>query len=334
MKIAYNWLKEYIDLKESPEGVARLLTQSGSEVKIIDEVDGDYLMDIEITPNRSDCLSYIGIARELSALTGKKVKMPPLTPLEISKTLNKRTKFLTPFAVEIKDKDICPRYTARLIKNVKVGESPAWLRKKIKLMGLRPVNNVVDITNFVLFELGQPMHAFDYDKIKGAKVIIRRSRKDESIILIDGVERKLEKDMPVIADRENAIAIGGVMGSLNTEVTGNTRNVLLESAYFDPVSVRRASFKSALISESSYRFERSVDPGMVLPASGRAALLIAEICGGELAEIIDKGKRPKENIKISLRMDKLNRISGLELKETYLKNILSGLCLKTVSGGK
>jgi phenylalanyl-tRNA synthetase beta chain len=325
MKINYTWLKDYIDIKKSPEETANILTMSGSEVKAIDKIGDDCVMDIEITPNRSDCLSYIGIAREICALTGAEVKMPPI------KAKKRKSSGKTPFTVEIRDKDLCPRYTARLIKGVNVGESPEWLKKKIVSIGLRPVNNIVDITNYVLFELGQPMHAFDYDKIKGKSVIIRRGRTGEKITSIDNVERKLEKDMLVIADQEGPIAVGGVMGGLDTEVADKTRNVLLESAYFDPISVRRTSFKLALMSESSYRFERGVDPGMVLGASDRAALLISTICGGKICELLDKGHKSDEERKVFLRIDRLNKILDLDLKKNYVKDVLSGLGLRATA---
>ena len=325
MKISYNWLKEYIDIKQSPEKLAALLTKSGSEVKAIDRTAGDSIMDIEITPNRSDCLSYIGIAREVSALTGRTVKMPPL------KVKGQKPFGKVPFTVDIKDKDLCPRYTARLIRDVKVGESPAWLKKKIITMGLRPINNIADVTNFILFELGQPMHAFDYDKIKENAVVIRCAREGESIISIDNVKRRLEKDMLVIADRERAIAIGGVMGGLDTEVTEKTKNVLLESAYFSPISIRRTSFRLALMSESSYRFEREVDPEMVLGASDRAALLIKDLCGGRIAELVDKGDKPRRRKTVLLRTERLNKILNLGLKEVYVKKVLNSLLIKTTS---
>ena len=325
MKISYNRLKEYIKIKESPAKIAELLTKSGSEVKAIGTAGSDSIMDIEITPNRSDCLSYVGIAREASALTGKTVKIPPFR-IKKQKALPKAQ-----FSVDIKDKDLCPRYTARLIRDVKVGGSPDWLKKKILSMGLRPVNNIVDITNFVLFELGQPMHAFDYDKIRGKSVIVRRAHDGEKLVSIDKLVRKLEKGMLIIADNERPIAIGGIMGGLDTEVTKNTKNILLESAYFDPVSVRRTSFKLALSSESSYRFERSVDPQMVLDASSRAALLIKDICGGKIDELADKGKRPERHRTISLRIEQLNKILNLQLKETYVKKVLKNLGLKPIS---
>jgi phenylalanyl-tRNA synthetase beta chain len=328
MKITYNWIKEYIDLKQSPEEIAAILTNSGSEVKAVERVGGDYIMDIEITPNRSDCLSYIGIARELSASTGKSLKMPPLE-VKTQKPLGK-----APFTVDIKDEDLCSRYTARLIRDVKVGESPDWLKKKIISMGLRPVNNIVDITNYILFELGQPMHAFDYDKIKGKAIVVRRSRQGEKITSIDRVERSLGSDMLVIADHERPIAIAGVMGGLDTEVTENTKDVLLESAYFNPISIRRTSYKLALISESSYRFERGVDPGMVIPASGRASILIENICGGKIGEFVDKGTRPGKEKKVSLRLERLNKILNLNLRESDVKKILLRLFLKASSPKK
>ncbi len=319
MKISYNWLKEYIDIKESPERLADMLTNSGSEVKSIETMGGDSIMDIEITPNRPDCLNYLGIAREVSALTGEKVKIP------LSRV--KKADSKAPFSVEIKDKALCPRYTARLIKNVSVKGSPDWLKKKIIAMGLRPVNNIVDITNFVLFETGQPMHAFDYDKIKGGRIIIRRTADGEKIVSIDNVERRLEKDMLIIADSERPIAVAGVMGGLNTEVSDRTKDILLESAYFNPVSVRRTSYKLALTSESSYRFERSVDPGMVLPASDRAALLICEVCGGKIAELADKGERSEKERTVEVRIERLNKILNLKLTEAYVKKVLLALSL-------
>jgi len=328
MKISYNWLKEYIDIKEPPEKIADMLTKSGSEVKSSDAIEGgDHIMEIEVTPNRSDCLNYIGIAREVSALTGKKVKMPVMSIG--SRVQGPGSRGEAPFTVEIKDKDLCPRYTARLIRNVIVKDSPEWLKKKIVSMGLRPVNNVVDITNFVLFETGQPMHAFDYDKIKGQKIVIRRSREADKITSIDNVERKLEKETLVIADEEKPIAIAGVMGSVNTEVNFGTQNILLESAYFNPVSIRRTSYKLALISESSFRFERSVDPGMVLPASDRAALLMQKLCGGEIGELVDKGdKLPKDLLRtVEVRIDRLNKILNLKLTEPYIKKVLVSLSL-------
>ncbi|MBL7071489.1 MAG: phenylalanine--tRNA ligase subunit beta [Candidatus Omnitrophica bacterium] len=327
MKINYNWLKEYIDVKKPLDDVVKLLTMSGSEVKAVDDMGGDPIMDIEITPNRSDCLSYIGLARELAALTGKEIKMPPLK-------MKKQKAGKPDFAVEIKDKDLCPRYTARLIRGVVVGESPAWLKDKLISMGLKPVNNVVDITNFVLFELGQPMHAFDHDKILGKSIIIRRARSGEKITAIDQSIKPLEKNMLIIADKERPIAIGGVMGGLDTEVSTGTKDILLESAYFDPVSVRRTSYRLTLASESSYRFERGVDAGMVLSASDRAALLIAKICGGEICGLLDKGVKPGRDRTITLRADKANRVLDLKLSESRVKKILSALSLKSSSSKK
>ena len=338
MRISYNWLKEYIDIKESPEKIAEILTQSGTEVKAIDAVeDGDRLMEIEVTPNRSDCLNYIGIAREISALTGKKIKMPVVKIGNRGKVVPSRGGFALgsrEFTVEIKDKDLCPRYTARLIKNVTVKESPEWLKKKISAMGLRPVNNIVDITNLVLFETGQPMHAFDYDKIKGQKVVIRRASEGEKMISIDNVERRLEEDMLAIAGGERLVAIAGVMGGLNTEVNFSTTNILLESAYFNPISVRRTSYKLALISESSYRFERGVDPGMVLPASDRAAFLIQKLCGGQIAELADKGEKPVKDRTVTVRTGHINRVLNLKLTESYVKKVLSALSLGITSKKK
>lgn len=321
MKISYKWIKEYVDVNLPVEKLASMLTMSGSEVKNVESAGSDFIMDIEITPNRSDCLSYIGIAREVSALVGAKVKAP------LSGSKVKQYSEKPPFKVELKAEDLCPRYTARLIKDVKIDESPSWLKEKIIAMGLRPVNNVVDITNFVLFEFGQPLHAFDYDKIKDNTVVVRRAEAGEKILSIDNVERTLEGGMLVIADSRDPIAIAGVMGGLNTEVGKDTKNILLESAYFDPVSIRRTSFKFALMSESSYRFERDVDKGSIIPASERAAFLIAEICGGTMEGLVDKGMGPGRDRKVMLRIDRLNKILNLDLREEEIKRILSRLHL-------
>ena len=326
MKTSYNWLKDYVNIKLSPEELAHKLTMAGLEVTSIEKMGDDAIMEFEITPNRPDCLSVIGIAREAATVTGKKLKTKK------SKLKSQDLKIKP--QVEIRDKDLCPRYTARIIEGVKVGPSPQWLVDRLEGMGLRPVNNVVDITNFCLFELGQPLHAFDYDKIKGRKIIVRRAKEGEKIVTIDGEQRVLSKDMLIIADTERAVAIGGVMGSLNSEVTDSTRNVLLESAYFNPVSVRRTSRRLGLISESSYRFERSVDPGGITPASDRAASLIAELCGGKIGPIKDVGKSDPKERKISLRTSRLNAILGLEVLQSIIEKILTSLQLKVKSSAK
>jgi phenylalanyl-tRNA synthetase beta chain len=233
MKIPYGWLKDYVNVGAlKAEDVAERLTIIGLEVVLIEKIGGDSIFDIEVTPNRPDCLSILGIAREAAASLGKKLKVPK------AKTVKTKLKD-RPF-IEIKDNKLCPRYTGRIIRDVKIGPSPKWLTNRLEKMDLRTVNNIADITNYCLFETGQPTHTFDYDKIRG-KIIVRRAHRGEKIVTIDGRERTLEPDMLVIADEEKPVALAGVMGSKDTEITEDTRNILFESAYFNPVSIRRTS---------------------------------------------------------------------------------------------
>jgi len=326
MKIPFSWLTEYVDVsKMKAEDVADKLTIAGLEVVMIEKVGGDSIFDIEITPNRPDCLNMLGIAREVSACLNKKFTPPKLkSPKNVIKER---------IAIEIKDKNLCPRYTGRIMRNIKVGPSPKWLVQKMERMGQRSVNNVVDITNFCLFEQGQPTHAFDYDKIKG-KIIVRRAHKGERMVTIDGKERTLDPDMLVIADAEKPVALAGVMGSKETEVTGSTGNIIFESAYFDPISIRRTSRRLGLISESSYRFERSVDAGCITKASDRACSLIAQLCGGQAGPIADVGTKDPEEIKIYLRPEKLKKTLGLEISPIAIKKILKSLKLDVETSSK
>ena len=326
MKIPYSWLKDYVNVGAmKADEMAEHLTTAGLEVVLIDKIGKDAIFDIEITPNRPDCLSILGIAREAAASLGAKLKGPKV---RLPKTTIKDKP-----AIELKDKQLCLRYTARVLRNIKVGPSPKWLTDRLEKMGLRPVNNVADITNFCLFELGHPTHAFDYDRIKG-KVIVRRAQKDEKIVTIDGRERPLETDMLVIADEEKAVALAGVMGSKNSEVKEDTRNILLESAYFDPISIRRTSRRLGLISESSYRFERSCDLGGVIKASDRVAALMLEICGGQAGPLVDIGAKDPKRVKIFLRPEKLNKILGIDISTAAIKKILALLQLDVEISGK
>jgi len=317
MKISYEWLREYINTKIRAEKLRAFLTMAGHEVVSQKERDGDIIFDIEVTPNRSDCLSYMGIARETSAIIKKQLISP------FPKTISSKSK-PPAIKVNIEEKTLCLRYSARLITNVQVTRSPKWLIRRIESMGLRPVNNIVDITNFVLFETGQPLHAFDLDKLQGA-IIVRTAKQTERIITIDEVERELKSDMLVIADDKKPVAIAGIMGGKGTEVVESTKNILLESAYFDPISIRRTALCLGLASDSSYRFERGVDLEGVILASDRAASLIAAIAKGEICTLIDSGIKQKERNKINLRLTYLNKILGTKLTAAEAKNILKRL---------
>jgi len=334
MRISYNWLKDYVDIKIAPEKLAGKLTMAGLAVDSIEKKGDDYILEIEITSNRPDWLSYIGVAREIAAITGRKLKVNWLTGSLVRglKPANQQTSkpannIFKSVSVKVEDAKLCPRYTARIIRNVSVAESPKWLKEKIESTGLRSVNNIVDITNFCLFETGEPMHAFDLDKLSGGEVIIRKALRTEKITVIDGTERALGESMLVIADSSLPVAIAGVMGGIKTEVGINTKNILLEAASFDPVSVRRTSRRLALPTESSYRFERKVDIDNIKYASDRATQLILEIAGGQAGEYIDIGRAVKAKRTIGLRPDRLNKVLGIEIAAPKVKAILTSLGL-------
>lgn len=321
MKVSYNWLKEYIPINIKPKEAADRLTMSGLEVESVEQKGGDYIFEVEITSNRPDWLSIYGIARELQAITGLRLK-------PVKTVLPKGSGILNP-VITIEDKKSCLKYTGRVISGVHVGLSSKRLIERIESAGMRPVNDVVDITNFCLMESGQPLHAFDYDKLEGGQVIVRRARKGEEIITIDGARRILDESILIIADAKRPVAIAGIMGGAASEVTFSTKRILLESAYFDPPTVRAAAKKLGLSTESSYRFERGVDIGAVLPASNRAAGFIYNLTKAEnISKVVEAGaKNPKER-KITLRIKNVNRILGTAVTLPRCASILKGLGLK------
>ena len=326
MKISYNWLKDYGKHNLSVEELSERLTNAGLVVDTSTPIDGDFCLDVEVTSNRPDCLGFIGIAREVAAVARSELIIPDIEYT----TINENIKNIT--NVTVKDKGLCPRYTARIIKNVSIGPSPEWLQKKINSIGLRPVNNIVDITNYVLMESGQPLHAFDLDKLSGNKIIVRRAVDGEIMEAIDGTKCKLESDMLVIADSHNPVAIAGIMGGKDTEVTDTTKDILLESAFFEPGNVRRTSRKLGIRTDSSYRFERRVDPVCVDWASRRAAKLIQEIAGGKITEgVIDRNYLKKEKTNVTLRIPRLNNLLGIYIEKDLAKDILERLQFKTIS---
>ena len=229
-------------------------------------------------------------------------------------------------SVEILDPDLCPRYAARVVRGVKIAPSPDWLMKKLEAIGQRPINNVADITNFVLHELGQPLHAFDLAKLEQNRIVVRRATKGETIKTLDGVDRKLDSEMLVIADADKAVALAGVMGGEDSEISNSTVDVLIESAYFDPSSVRRTARMLGLHTEASHRFERNTDPEGVLPAQERCVALICEIAGGVATEdALDVYPKPIESRSVSLRMDRVEAITNLRVSPSEMKRILSAL---------
>ena len=308
MNVSYDWLRQYCDLKLTPNELALRLPELGVEVDDVSEIGGDTVFELEIAANRPDLLSMIGVAREVAASTGAELKVPEVN-LECG---DDDVAGLT--SVDLDAPDLCVRYTARLIRGVKIAPSPAWLVERLERIGLRPVNNVVDITNFVLMECGQPLHAFDFDKLRGRKIVVRRAKPGEPITAIDGSVRELTAEMLVIADAEVPTAVAGVMGGLDTEISEATTNVLLESARFLPANIRRTSRALGLSSDSSYRFERGVDPKAVDWGSERAAAMIAELTGGQVARgVIDVGAPPSPELVVSLRPERTSLVLGMEV---------------------
>lgn len=288
----------------------------------------DVIFELEITPNRPDCLSHIGIAREVAAYYGRKVKYPSYTLSEVIDSVNNYAK------VRVEDKERCKRYMGRVIRNVTVAESPEWLKKRIRAMGLKPINNIVDITNFVMFEYNQPMHAFDLDKLENNTVVVRAAENGEKITTLDGVERELVNGELVIADEVKPIAIAGIIGGQATQIEAETKNVFLEVAYFTPDNIRKSAKKLGIVTDSGYRNERGLDIENLPEVIDRAAALIAEVASGEvLDEVIDKYIEKLQKFEIPLNLTKLNTFIGKKLEFDTVGKILSnlGLGIKTLS---
>ena len=308
---------------------------------------GDVVYDLEVTPNRPDWNSVIGIVREIAAVTGNKLKIPQISeggaPRRPDSKANSGARVTRPsektedlVSVRIEDAELCLRYTARIVKGVKIGPSPDWLRSMLEKVGIRSINNVVDVTNYVLMETGHPLHAFDYHLIAKGKnskptIVVRCAKAGEKFKTLDEIERTLTKGMLLIADEQKGIALAGIMGGQNTEINDSTQDVLIESAYFSPTNIRRTSKTLGLRSESSYRFERGADIGICDWASQRAAKLILETAGGQLAEgIVDAYPKPVEPKQIALRHHKVNELLGIELRPEEIEFYLGQLGLKTV----
>ncbi len=313
-----------LGLGDDASGLLILSPDAKIGMPIGDLFPADTILDVEITPNRGDLLSHFGLAREIAALTGKKLKSTPReSKIDIKKS-----------GVTITATRECPIFSARKIDNVKVGPSPQWLRAKIESVGIRSINNIVDVSNFVMLELGQPTHAFDADKLKG-DINVRLARDGEKFLGLDGKTYSLKPDNLVVADQERAIGIGGVMGGEETAVTDSTKNILLEAAYFLPASIRRTARDLNLPTDASYRFERGVDPEMILRASQRATELIQEIAGGTPAKEINlAGKLPPNPADVSLSYDKCDRVIGISIKPKAIDDILTGFGLQKTSAAK
>jgi phenylalanyl-tRNA synthetase beta chain len=323
MNISYNWLKDLIQFELSAEEAAEQLTRVGITVEGVHPHGDDFVLDIDLTSNRPDCLSHLGIAREIAAITGSRLQTKakhdePEIPLPA---------VLAYDVVAIQDPDLCHRFTARIIRNVKIGPSPEWLVKRLDAIGERAINNVADITNYVMHELGQPMHAFDINKLAGNRIIVRRAKSGETIKTLDDVDRRLDDTMLAICDAEKPAAIGGIMGGLDSSITESTTSVLLEVAYFKRENIRQTSRKLNLATEASYRFERGVDIDNLVNASNRAAELICELAGGELGEFVDVYPTKPEARRVVSRdiSFSVERLTGLKVTGDDCVRLLSSL---------
>jgi len=324
MGVSINWLKEYVSFDWSPEEVAHRLTMAGIAIEGVEKIEGDSLLELDLTPNRGDCLGIINLAREIAALNHTSIAVPVI---ELEESPNRTEDQIK---VEIQAPDLCPRYTARVIRNVKVGPSPDWIQSRLIGSGIRPINNIVDITNYVMLECNQPLHAFDYDLLGAAKkIVVRRANEGEDITTLDEVVRELDRDMLMITDDGHPVALAGIMGGQNTQINENTVNVLLESAYFKGTAIRRTARKLALRSDSSVRFEKGIDINGVIYASNRAAALMAKYGGGEVsAGICDCYPNPLPLPKLCLRPERVNYLLGTELSPAQIQNYLGDLKLE------
>jgi phenylalanyl-tRNA synthetase beta chain len=320
MLISYNWLRDLTGTTLTPLELRERLTMVGLAIDAVEEIEGDSVLDVEVPSNRPDCLSHLGIAREVSVIEKSTVHRPEST---VPKTEGKAADFT---AVEIKDPDLCPRYAARIVRGVKIAPSPDWLAKRLGEIGQRPINNVADITNYVLHELGQPLHAFDLAKLTEGRIIVRRARSGEKLQTLDDVERTLDPGMLVIADAVKPVALAGIMGGLQSEISNTTTDVLIESAYFNPDSVRRTARKLGMDTEASRRFERGADCENVLQAKTRCIELICEIAGGVATEdAIDVYPSPLQPRSVSFRPTKVRSLTSIQVELTEMMRILTAL---------
>lgn len=320
MKVLYNWLKEFVDLKATPEELRTRLSLSGTAIEALEQTAAGPMLDAELTSNRADCLGHYGIAREAAALYWQPLKPVQAYPREISEYATEATSVL------IEAPELCGRYTARVLRGVKVGPSPDWLRQRLEALGQTSINNVVDATNYVMLELGHALHAFDMDLLGNQRIVVRRARAGEKIRTLDGVERTLTPEMCVIADASRAVAVAGIMGGANTEISSRSSNILLEAAVFDSASIRRTSKALGLRTEASMRFERGADAEMAEKASRRCAELIQQLGGGDvLAGVVDVYPGRKVGPEIELTRKEFLRVMGADVPDADIEGILSAL---------
>jgi phenylalanyl-tRNA synthetase beta chain len=322
MKVVYNWLKDFVDVTAPPDELASRLALSGTNIGSVENGPHGAVIDAEVSSNRPDCLGHYGIAREVSAVYKLPLKSVSPKPVEGSAKASEAVH------VEIQSPELCGRYTARVIRGVKIQPSPPWLRERLEASGVAGISNVVDVSNYVMLELGQPLHAFDYDKVRDHRIVVRRAKPGEKMHTLDGVERTFDPGICMIADGDGAraVGIGGIMGGAETEISFATKNVLIECAWFDPIAIRRATRFLRLHTEASTRYGRGADREMAELASRRAAELILQLAGGELlAGVVDvyPGKRAAK--KILLTRAELLRVMGADVPDKEIEAGLSAL---------
>jgi phenylalanyl-tRNA synthetase beta chain len=321
MKASYNWLKDYCDFDLAAHELAERLSRAGVAVESFEPRGDDWMLEVEVKSNRPDCLCHVGIAREIAALTGGRAKRPAVDAAKAAgPPLSARVK------MEVTAPDLCPHYTARLIEGVRISPSPGWMQERLTTCGIRPINNIVDATNYVMLECGQPLHAFDFARIAGGRVVVRRAAPGEVITTLDGARRELTGEECVIADQSKPIALAGVMGGAQSEIGEATVDVLLESARFDPRNNRRTARRLAVSSESSYRYQRGIDPEVTDWASRRACALIMELAGGTLRKGSAETRSDKTSTpEVTLRFARVALVLGLTVPDEEVTRILRGL---------
>ena len=328
MLFSLDWVARYVDLPDDVDEICRRLTDAGFNVEGREERDGDTVVDLEITTNRSDCMNHLGLARELAVIFDTELRQPVADP--------PGDVVLEEVSIEIEDFEDCPRYAGRLVRGVSVGSSPEWLTRRLEAIGQRPINNVVDVTNFVLWESGQPLHGFDLARLDGSAIGVRLAREGEALTTLDGEERRLDRETLVIADASGPVALAGIMGGLDSEVTEETTDVFIESAHFEPGRVRRGARRLGMATDASHRFERGTDAEICLDAATRAAELIVEVAGGTIDPGVADARRGDRDWRLhgAIEGARLDRFAGVEVAPAEVERILGGLGYEPTADGE
>src|ERR1700674_2129216 len=331
MKVVYNWLKDFVDVTAPPQELASRLALSGTNIGGIENGVHGAVIEAEVSSNRPDCLGHLGIAREVGAIYKLPLKSVSPKPAESAAQASDAVN------VEIQSPELCGRFTARVIRNVKIQPSPKWLKDRLEASGVASISNVVDISNYVLLELGHPLHTFDYDQVRDHKIVVRRARPGEKIRTLDGIERQLDSNICMISDGDGsrAVGIGGIMGGAETEISFSTKNVLIECAWFEPVAIRRAARFLKLHTEASTRFGRGADPEMAELASRRCVELMLQLAGGELLSgVVDVYPGTRALKKIRVTRTELLRVMGADVPDKEIEAILTALGFAPVRIGE